>query len=194
MVFHSIGTKVQTATEIFRQHGITPLREILTPALFTSIRPKQPPPKTILIPEIVFWLMASVAFGDSSMAGAVSGFWASLRAACPSLPIKAVTEEAFSTARGNLPLVFFLRLFKQVIAGFSRLFDKRWLWHGHRILAFDGTEVTLPREGGQALRERFCPPSNQHGSLAPPQARLVGLVGLFNGSANAYRARPIRVR
>ena len=193
MVLHSIGTKVKTATEIFRLHGLTPLREILTPALFTSTRPKPSPPKTILIPEVVFWLMASVALGDSSMAGAVSGFWASLRAACPSLPIKAVTEEAFSMARGNLPLVFFMRLFKQVIAGFSRLFDQRWRWHGHRVLAFDGTEVTLPREGGKALRERFPPPSNQHGSLAPSQARLVGLVGLFNGLCYGFRWTSLKI-
>jgi len=193
MALHSIGAKVKTATEIFRQHGITPLREILTPQLFTSIRHKSPTPKTILIPEVVFWLMASVTLSGCSMAGAVSGFWATLRAACPSLPAKTVTEEAFCKARGNLPLLFFLRLFKAVIAGFSRNYNQRWRWRGHRLLGIDGTEVALPREGGKALRERFPPPSNQHGSCVCAQARLVGLVGLADGLCYAFQWTSLKI-
>jgi len=191
MVLHSIGTKVQTATEIFRQHGITPLREILTPALFKNASPKTPTPKTILIPEVVFWLMASVALCEMSMAGAVSGFWATLRAACPSLPSKAVTEEAFCTARGNLKLSFFLQLFKQVLAGFSRNYNQRWRWRGHRRLGIDGTSVTLPKD--RLLQERFPPPSNQQRGIANPQARLVGLVGLADGLCYAFKWTSLKI-
>jgi hypothetical protein len=191
MVFHSIGAKVQTATEIFRQHGLTPLRKILTPTLFASVRPKQSPPKTILVPEVVFWLMASVTLSGSSMAGVVSGFWASLRAAYPSLPMKTVTEEAFCKARGKLPLLFFLRLFKAVIAGFLRNYNQRWRWRGHRLLGIDGTEVTLPKD--PHLRKRFPSPSNQHGSCAAAQARLVGLAGLADGLCYAFQWTSLKI-
>lgn len=193
MIFHSIGTKTKTATEIFRQHGITPLRQILTPTLFTSISPKVPPPKTILIPEVVFWLMASVALCGSSMTGCISNFWASLRAMHPDLPTLPVTEEAFCTARGRLQLRFFLRLFHKVTFNFLCNYNQRWQWHGHRLLGIDGTEVALPREGGNVLRERFPPPSNKQRDRACPQARLVGLVGLFDGLCYAFRWTNLKV-
>jgi hypothetical protein len=50
----------------------------------------------VLIPEVVFWWMASVALSATSMAGSISVFWAALRATRPDLPPVAVWAPAWS--------------------------------------------------------------------------------------------------
>lgn len=172
-----IGHTAGSAAGILRTHGLAPLRQILSPGVFAQAFPVRPAPKRILVPEVVFWLMATVALGAGSMAGCICGFWASLRAALPWLPAQPVTEEAFCTARRKLPLRFFLALFMGLI---SRLPVQPHLrWKGLRPLGIDGSDVDLPRH--PHLRQVFPPASNQHGASGPPQARLVGLVGLWDG-------------
>jgi hypothetical protein len=134
---------------------------------------------------VVFWLMATVALGDGSMGGAVATFWGTLRAAISWLPLKAVTDAAFCTARARLPLRFFLRLFAQVVTRFSRKYADAWRWKGFRLLGIDGTDVDLP--GHAHLRRVFAAASNQHGATGPSQARLVGLVGLWDGLCYDFR-------
>ena len=185
MSTQSIGKTLSEATRILRTHGLTPLRTILTPDLFRDSFPQTPPPKTILVPEVVFWLMATVALGDGAMAGCITVFWASLRAVVPWLPLAAVTDEAFCTARGRLPLRFFLRLFAQVAGRFAKRFGSSYRWKGRRLLGIDGTDVDLPRH--RPLGRIFPPASNQHGPSGPPQARLVGLVGLWDGVCYDFR-------
>jgi hypothetical protein len=188
---HGIGSAAHKATAIFRSHGLTPFRQILTPQLFARVFPARIAPKTVLIPEIIFWLMASAALSAESMAGSVQVLWATLRAARPELPPMPVSEEAFCLARRDLPLRFFLRLFYEVLAGFSRRFDQRWRWRGFRLLGLDGTEVALPR--WPALRQAFPPPANQRGGLPHGQARLVGLVGLWDGLCYGFRWTSLKV-
>jgi len=149
------------------------------------------PAKTILIPEVVFWLMALAAFGEGSMAGCATSFWASLRAVMPWLPLVAVTEEAFSIARRKLPLRFFLRLFAHVSEAFSMQFDQRFRWKGLRLLGIDGSDVNLPRH--PHVQRIYPPASNQHGGRGRPQARLVGLVGLLDGVCYAFRWTSLHV-
>ena len=187
----SIGEERPRATEILRSHGLTPLRSILTPQVFRQVYPVTPPPKAILIPEVVFWMMALVAFGETSMAACATSFWASLRAAMPWLPLQAVTEEAFTIARGALRLRFFLRLFAYVSQAFSEQFDQRFRWKGLRLLGMDGMEVSLPRH--PHVRRIYPPAGNQHGGRGCPQARLVGLVGLWSGVCYAFRWTSLHV-
>ncbi|MBN1766373.1 MAG: transposase [Sedimentisphaerales bacterium] len=87
MITKDIGKLRQYATKILRTHGLTPLRNILRPDIFQSILPVHPRSSTVLVPEVVFWLMATVALGDGAMAGAVASFWATLHSALPYLPV-----------------------------------------------------------------------------------------------------------
>jgi len=190
MVTNGIGKTLDKGAALFRAHGLTPLREILPPQVFRRVLPVMPPPHAILVPEVVFWLMATVALGDGSMGGGIPAFLASLRAILPALNIKAVTEEAFCTARKLLPLRFFLLLFADVVQRFSAQIQTL-RWKGRRLLGIDGSDVDAPRH--PLLAKIFPPASNQHGSLGRPQARLVGLVGLWNGICYAFRWTSLKV-
>jgi hypothetical protein len=189
MVGLHIGRTAGASTDILRTHGLAPLRHILSPEAFQQAFSVKPAPKRILVPEVVFWLMATVALGAGSMVACISEFWASLRASISWLPSTPVTEEAFCTARRKLPLRFFLRLF----AGILRRLPARphLRWKGLRPLGIDGSDVDLPRH--PHLRKVFPPAGNQHGSLGPPQARLVGLVGLWDGVCYDFRWTSLKV-
>lgn len=185
MIANAIGRKPGRPTEILRSAGLTPFRNILDPACFARAWLKALCPHAVLIPEVVFWLMASVALNETSMAGAIIGFWSSLRVCVPKLRIKPVTEEAFCDARSALPIRFFHRLFADLIERFTRQFGSRFRWKGLRLLGIDGMDDDLPRH--PHLRKLFPPPSNQHGAAARPQGRRVGLVGLLDGLCYAFR-------
>ena len=186
----SIGTLRRRATEILRSHGLTPFREILTPRMFQASLPARPTSWTVLIPEVVFWLMATVALGgDGSMAAAAAAFWSPFRALWPHLPAKPITEEAFCMARKALPGRFFVRLFVAVTLGFEREFPQAYRWRGLRLLGIDGMDFDLPHSAW--LRRVYPPPSNQHGARKRPQARLVGLVGLHDGLCRDFRLVPL---
>jgi hypothetical protein len=108
-----------------------------------------------------------------------------LRASCPQLPIKPLTEEAFCAARSALPLRFFLRVFADLVERFTAQFGARFRWKGFRLLGIDGLEADVPRQAH--LRKLFPPPSNNHGPSSRPAGRLVGLVGLWDGICYAFR-------
>ena len=173
------------ATEILRSAGLTPFRQILDGASFAQAWAKPIASKTVLIPEVVFWLMAAVALGEPSMTASVVTFWATVRVSFPWLPLQPVTEEAFCIARGLLPLRFFMTLFNDLIARFHLRFGDACRWKGRRVLGIDGTEVDLPRHA--RLARLFPATGNQHGAGACPQGRLVGLVGLWNGICYHFR-------
>jgi len=172
-------------------HGLTPFRGILTADLFRQAHPVHPAAKTVLIPEVVFWLMAMAALDAPSMAGAVAPFWASLRAAMPSLPLEVVTEEAFCTARGLLPIRFFLRVFAGLADRLSARLQDSYRWKGRRLLGIDGMDTEVQRN--PHLAKVLPPPTNQHGSRARPAGRLVGLVGLWDGVCYAFRWTSLKV-
>lgn len=180
-----IGTRSNATTAVLRRHGLTPFREILTPDDFHAAHPAVAPPKTILVPEVVFWLMSTAALAEQSMAAGVLQFWQTLRATLPHLPLAPVTEEAFCLARAALPLRFFRRIFGQVVQRFEQRFATPLLWQGRRLLALDGTIVNLPAH--PKVRRGFPPPVNRQGTPSPAQARLVGLVGLWSGLCHAFR-------
>lgn len=190
MFDRDIGRSQSGPAEILRTHGVTPFREVLTPQLFQSTFRVARRASTILIPEVVFWLMATVALEGGPMAAAVSSFWATLRGALPYLPMKPVTEEAFCMARRVLAVRFFRQLFAEVVDRFDEHFPQRYRWHGLRLQGIDGMEFDLPHS--DRLRAVYVPPSNQHGSRKRPQARLVGLVGLHDGVCRGFRLVPLK--
>jgi len=190
MSIRYIGNSALSSTELFRRHGITPFRNILTPEVFRSFNIRKMRQSTTLIPEVVFWLLATVALTDGAMASAVISFWAPLRAIFPHLPLRPVTEEAFCTARKLLPLSFFRRTFLEIVSRYQRLFGERYRWHGFRLWGIDGTRIPLPTCA--ALRDKYGTFSNRHGSTRQPQALLVGLVGLWNGLCRDFILVPIR--
>lgn len=185
MVAGIIGRIQGRATAILRTHGLTPFRSILSPDCFRRALATSWPPHAVLIPEVVFWLMAAVALGEGSMTGAMVAFWSSLQAVLPNLPAEPITEEAFCTARRRLPLRFFLRLYADVVERFGRRFDAALRWKGRRLMAIDGSDVDLPRH--PKVGRIYPPATNQHGPRGCPQARLVGLVGLWSGLCHAFR-------
>lgn len=190
MTIKNIGKPPSYATKIVRSHGLTPFRKILTPELFRSVFPSTWRSSTVLIPEVVFWLMATVALGDGAMAGAAVSFWATLRVALPSLPSEPVTEEAFCIARKSLPVRFFRRLFQQTILRFNHEMTGRYRWKGFRLLGIDGMDFQLPHS--KLLAQRYPAISNQYGPRVHPQARLLGLVGLWDGLCHAFRLVPVK--
>jgi hypothetical protein len=83
-----------------------------------------------------------------------------------------VTEEAFVQARKRMPQAFWVALILLLGECFDREHGELLRWKKHRLLAMDGTTITLP--GHRALKSHFGTASNkQTGKTA--QARMVML-------------------
>jgi hypothetical protein len=184
MPYHSIGQPGSRTVELFRKHGLTALRRVLRPELFDAAWPGAAHPNAVLVPSVVFWLMAAAAMSDGTMAATVLSFWTSEASVCPALRQESVTEEAFCMARRVLPMRFFRALFDTFVQRQDEAHARRWLWHGKRLLGVDGTEVTLPPD--TELLTVFRPASNKRGACKYPQALLVGLVGLWSGLCYSF--------
>jgi hypothetical protein len=184
MSYHSIGPPGSPTVEFFRKHGLTPLRRVLPPEMFEAVWIYPPHPNAVLVPSVVFWLMAAAALSDGTMAATVLSFWTSVASVGPAMRQQAVTEEAFCMARRVLPLRFFRALFDTLVQRQDQTHAHRWLWHGKRLLGLDGTELTVP--SSKKLLAAYRPASNEHGACKHPQALLVGLVGLWSGLCYSF--------
>ena len=84
-----------------------------------------------------------------------------------------LSEEAFAQARKAMPPGFWVALILLLGEIFQERHGQRWgLWKGFRLLALDGTCITLPKY--KTLGEHFGYAKNKHG-IPRPQARLVML-------------------
>ena len=173
-----IGSKRLVAQDLFAKHGLSPFREALSPQHFREAFPGPHAPQLKLVPEVVFWLMATVALGTPSMAGAVTMLWSSLRTLFPSLPAKPFTDAAFQKGRDRLPRRCLRSLFDRLVERYQATFGERYRWRGMQLLGIDGTDVPLPNH--PATRAAF-PASGKGKAQGGPRARLVGLVGLWSG-------------
>ena len=63
----TIGELQAQAAPLLRQHGLTPFRHILPPDLFAALAPWRQPSWTVLIPEVVFWLMRVPAAPEAEL-------------------------------------------------------------------------------------------------------------------------------
>lgn len=190
MLQDGIGITRLSSLEVLRAHGLVPFRKILSAELFFSFGKNATRAFTVIVPEILFWLMMTAAMGEKSMAAAVMIFWAPLRILFSSLPAEPITEEAFCIARRSSPLGFFRYIFERVVSRFLDSFGANHLWHGLRLWGVDGTIVDLP--GCPHLRETFGTPSNGRATSKIPQGLLVGLVGLWNGLCRDFVLVPLK--
>ena len=175
----SIGNVRQYAVKNLDRYGITPFRRILSPEIFQTAFGRPVRGSTVLIPEVVFWLMTTAALSEQSMAGALTAFWSTFKGkwlfACPN----PVSEEAFCIARKKLNLGFFKRIFQSVCQRYQDHFKDSYRWRGFRLLGIDGMKMSLP--GSPKLKKCFSVPVNSKRKSKSPQALLVGLVGLWDG-------------
>ena len=178
--------------EIFREYGLTPFRKNLDPALFKSLEPKRQRSSTILVPEVVFWLMALAGLGDGTMTAAVRKFWTALVGAFPGLSLEPVTEAAFCTARKRLPLDFFANLFGSVYERFQHTFRDRYRWKGLRLWGIDGSTLSLSSLA-KKLREIFPSTTSAKRPSKNPLALMVSLVGLRDGVCKDFEMVPVQI-
>ncbi len=174
------------AIECLRQKKIEVFERVLPADLFQGLAPA-PVPGTVLVPEVVFWLMACVALGDGTMAGAIPAFWCSVnRMYAAAIPLEPLTAAAFCTARAKLSLEFFEGLFLRLQERFDRTFGQRYRWRDFHLVGIDGTLVNPPA-GARKLLEVFRPSSNELGAGKHPQALIMGLVDVWSGLCRGFK-------
>ena len=103
---------------------------------------------------------------------------------------KQVTEEAFAKARQRMPLSFWLHLIGVLLERFEAEHAERMRFRGFRLLAMDGTRLTLPDE--KALRNFYGTASNGKGKHNA-QARMVLLQSPLTRLPLAYQLEPVKV-
>jgi hypothetical protein len=101
-----------------------------------------------------------------------------------------VTEEAFAKARQRMPLAFWIQLILLLNERFEKEYAERLRFRGFRLLAIDGTRLTLPDE--KVLRTFYGTASNGHGQHNA-QARMVLLQSPLTRMPIAYQLQPVQV-
>jgi Transposase DDE domain len=101
-----------------------------------------------------------------------------------------VTEEAFAKARQRMPLTFWIQLILLLGERFEAEHAERLRFRGFRLLAIDGTRLTLPDE--KALRAFYGTASNGKGQHNA-QARMVLLQSPLTRLPLAYQLQPVKV-
>ncbi len=84
-----------------------------------------------------------------------------------------VTEEAFAQARKRMPLHFWAALLMVLVERFQLRHGQLTRWKGFRLLAMDGTEITLPSH--PLLDSHYGLARGKRGTARRPQARMVML-------------------
>jgi hypothetical protein len=101
-----------------------------------------------------------------------------------------VTEEAFAKARQRLPLDFWLELLLLLVECFEAEHGGLMRFRGFRLLAIDGTRLTLPNE--KALRDFYGRAKNGSGQHTA-QAQMVLLQSPLTRLPLAYQLQPLHV-
>lgn len=99
-----------------------------------------------------------------------------------------VSEEAFAKARQRMPLAFWVELILLLGERFEAQHRDRLCFRGFRLLALDGTRLTLPDE--KALRAFYGTAKNGKGTHNA-QARLVLLQSALTRLPLAYQLQPL---
>lgn len=101
-----------------------------------------------------------------------------------------VTEEAFAKARQRMPLAFWFELILVLGERFEAQHGQRLCFRGFRLLALDGTRLTLPDE--KPLRQFYGTANNGTGRHNA-QARMVLLQSALTRIPIAYQLQPLQV-
>jgi hypothetical protein len=102
-----------------------------------------------------------------------------------------VSEEAFVQARQRMPLAFWMALLTLLSQRFQQEHSQHLDFRGFRLLALDGTLLTLPNV--QRLREHYGIPKNGRRKRACPQARMAMLTLPTVRMPLAYELSPLAV-
>ena len=100
-----------------------------------------------------------------------------------------VSEEAFVQARQRMPLAFWTALLMILARRFQKDHSRHLNFRGFRLLAMDGTTLTLPNV--ERLRKHYGRPKNGARKKAAPQARLAMLTLPGVRIPIAYEVSPI---
>ena len=100
-----------------------------------------------------------------------------------------VTEEAFAQARQRMPLGFWMSLLTILAEQFQWEHAEHGNFRGFRLLAMDGTTLTLPNV--HHLRQHYGTPKNGRRKKAAPQARMVMLTLPGTRIPIAYELSPL---
>ena len=133
----------------------------------------------IYAPLVTLWVFLSqVLSQDHSCRAAVARLIAH-RVARGQCPCSAETG-AYCQARKRLPEEFFAAVARETGQALDNDAEQRWLWKGRRVLAYDGSTVSMPDtpENQQAYPQ---PPQQQSG-LGFPLARMAAFFSLSCGA------------
>ena len=100
-----------------------------------------------------------------------------------------VSEEAFVQARQRMPLGFWMAVITLLAQRFQQEHPKHLNFRGFRLLAIDGTALTLPDD--ERLHQHFGRPKNAKRRRAAPQARMVMLTLPTVRIPIAYEVSPL---
>jgi hypothetical protein len=100
-----------------------------------------------------------------------------------------VSEEAFAQARQRMPLGFWMALLMILAREFQKQHSEQLHFRGFRLLAMDGTTLTLPKSN--ALLTHYGRPKNAARKNAAPQARMVMLTLPGTRIPIAYEVTPL---
>lgn len=100
-----------------------------------------------------------------------------------------VTEEAFAQARQRMPVAFWMALITILGQRFEQAHSRHVNFRGFRLLAMDGTTLTLPNV--RRLSEHYGRPKNAARKKAAPQARMVMLMLPGTRIPIAYEVSPL---
>jgi hypothetical protein len=103
--------------------------------------------------------------------------------------VSQVTEEAFVQARQRMPLAFWMALVMILARQFQKEHSGHQDFRGFRLLAMDGTTLTLPNS--KALFKHYGRPKNAARKKAAPQARMVMLTLPGTRIPIAYEVSPL---
>ena len=187
-----IGKLRRESLELLRKHGLTPFRNIVTPKDVRKVQSEtlnKNRRARAMIPETVFWLMSFCAF-CKSFADALQRLWSQVALEFDEYAanVSGPTTQAFTQARGNLPIRFFRGIWNLVVEKFSARFsESMMMFKGFLLLAVDGTKVDLPPE--DELLRQFGGPNNRK-KLRMPQATILGLVNVLTGFCLDFIVRP----
>lgn len=174
----------------FREFHLDIFRKILPRKVFRKVARRTLPKgrrNRTLVPEVVVWLMGIAALNVFSMNAALEQGRHLLRRRFPR-SCASVTAQAWEKARRRLPLAYFRMLFEHLATRIFKTFDPVIRWKGFRVLAGDGSCLSLPESSG--VRKAFGGPSNQRSGKGPIQARLTCLVSVFTGACLAFALGP----
>ena len=138
---------------------------------------------------MVYYVIAMALFRAVSAREVLRCLVDGLRWISPSLPVRVSGKSSISRARTRLGAAPFTALRDSCVTPLAHPETPGAWYRGLRLVAFDGSTLTLPDE--TRIREQFGLPGSSRGSAAFPQARVTAMVEVGTHAAFAWHAGPL---